>query len=68
MEYFLNVHSLSDKLEQVTYLSLIVGVSHFPILGKNFRQSHFIIITEFPQNNITHILIYFKNFPILPFT
>ena len=43
MEYFLYVHSLSDKLEQVTYLSLIVGVSHFPILGKNFRQSHFII-------------------------
>ena len=34
--YFLSFHSLGDKLEQVTLLSLITGVSHFLILGENF--------------------------------
>ena len=56
MTYFLSNHSLSDELEQVTFLSLIVGVSHFPILEKNFSHSHLNFISEFPQNNITHIL------------
>ena len=36
-------HSLSDELE-VAFLSLIVGVCHFPLLRKNFPQSHLIII------------------------
>ena len=35
MAYFLSFHSLSEKLE-VTFLSLIIGVSHFPILGESF--------------------------------
>ena len=39
---FLSFHSLSDELEQVTFLSLILGVSHFPIFGKNVPQSHLI--------------------------
>ena len=67
MTYFLSNHSLSDELEQVTFLSLTVGVSHFPILEKNFSHSHLNFISEFPQNNITHILRYFNNFPQFPF-
>ena len=43
-------------------MSLIIWVSNFPILGKNFPESHLIIITESLQNNITHILRYFNNF------
>ena len=33
MAYFLSVHGLSDELEEVTFLSLIVWVIHFAILG-----------------------------------
>ena len=40
---------------------LIVGVSHFPILGKNFPQFYLMIVRECLQNNITHILKYFNN-------
>ena len=39
------------------FLSLTVGVIHFPILGKNFPQPYLIFIRECPQNNITHINI-----------
>ena len=66
MGYFLFIHSLSDELECVTFfLSFIVGVSHFPILGKNFPQSHLIIIIACPQSHITHILRYLINFPLI---
>ena len=67
MAYFLSVHSLSDELEEVTFLSLIVWVIHFAILGKHFIQSYLIIIRECPRNNITHILRYFNNFLMIPF-
>ena len=67
MAYFLFIHSLSDELKQVIFLSLVVGVSHFPISGKNFPLSHLIIIRDCPQNNITHILRYFNNFLLIPF-
>ena len=57
MACFLSAHNLSDESEQVTFCpSLIVGASHFTILGKNFLQSHLFIIRVCPQNNITHIL------------
>ena len=42
-------------------------MNHFSILGKNFPQSHLIIVREYPQNNVTHILRYFNNFPQIPF-
>ena len=42
MAYFLSFHSLSDELEKVTFLFLIIGVSHF--LGKNLPQSHLVNI------------------------
>ena len=48
MAYFLSVHSLSDELEEVTFLSLIVWVIHFAVLGKNFIQSYLIIIRALP--------------------
>ena len=47
MIYFLPIHSSNDELE-VTYLFLIVGESQFPILRRNFPQSHLIIIKEYP--------------------
>ena len=53
MAYFLSVHTLS----------LIVGMSHFPILGKNFAQSHS-VTRKCPQNTITLILRYFNNFSL----
>ena len=57
MACFLSAHNLSDESEQVTFCpSLIVGASHFTILGKNFLQSHLFIIRVCLQNNITHIL------------
>ena len=70
MSYFLSIHTVSDELEKVTFLSLVVGVSHFSILGKNFPQSHLIIIRECPQNNITHTITFspqqlFPNTPII---
>ena len=40
MAYFLSFHSLGDELEQVTFLPLIVVLSHITIFGKNFSQSH----------------------------
>ena len=50
------------------FFVFIVGVSHFPMLGKNFPHSHLIIIIRgCPQNNITHILRYFNNFSMIPF-
>ena len=68
MSYFLSIHSISesDELESVTLLSLNVEVSHFPILGKNFSQSHVIITREYSQSNNTHVLIYFNNFILNP--
>ena len=68
--YFLSVHSLSDGLEEVTFLSLIVWVNYYFLLLivlYNFLQSYLIIIRACPQNNITHILRYFNNFPMIPF-
>ena len=66
--YFLSNHSLSDELEQATFLSLIVGISHFSILWKNLHRSHLIVISECPQTTLyTHILRYFNNFPLIPF-
>ena len=65
MAYFLSFLSLSDELK--FFLSLIVRVGHFPILGKNFPQTHSIIVRERPQNNIIHKLRYFSNFPLTPF-
>ena len=65
MIYFSPIYSSNDELEEVTYLFLIVGESQFPILRKNFPQSHLIIIKECPQNNITHILRYFNNFSLI---
>ena len=39
--YFLSFHSLSVELELViSFLSSIIGVSNFPIFGRNFPQSH----------------------------
>ena len=59
MAYFLSIHSLSSELEQVTFLSLIVGISHFSILGKNFPQSHLIILRECPQKQpYPHVKIF----------
>ena len=54
-------------MKSVAFFPLIVGVSHFPILRKNFPQSHLIIIRECPENNSTHILRYFNKFPLVPF-
>ena len=36
----------------------LVGMTDFPILGKNFPQPNFIIIRECSQNNITDIKIF----------
>ena len=59
MAYFLSIHSLSSELEQVTFFSLIVGISHFSILGKNFPQSHLIILRECPQKQrYPHVKIF----------
>ena len=57
MAYIISIYSLS----------LIVEVSHFPMLGKNFHRSNLVIIRECPQNNVIHILRYFKNSPLIPF-
>ena len=65
MGCFLSIDSLSNELECVTFLSFIVGVNHFPILGKKIRQSHLIIIIACPQSHITHILRYLINFPLI---
>ena len=65
MIYFPPIHSSNDELEEITYLFLIVGESQFPILRKNFPQSHLIILKEYPQNNITYILRYFNNFSLI---
>ena len=46
MAYFLSIYTLSDKLEQVTFLPLIVPVNHFLILREDFPQSHLIIMRE----------------------
>ena len=64
MTYFLPIHNSNDELEEFTYLFLIVAENQFPILRKNFPQSHLIITREYPQNNIIHILRYFNNFPL----
>ena len=53
------LQSKFDKLEQVAFLSLTVGVSHFLILGKNFPQSHLIIIRKCPQSKNKNNLKYF---------
>ena len=34
MAYFLSFHSLSDELKQVTFLSLIIGLSQFPFCNE----------------------------------
>ena len=45
MAYFLISHTLSDELKRLygTFLSLIIWVSHFCILGKTLPQTHLII-------------------------
>ena len=48
MAYFLTIHSLRGEFRSKVFLFLIVGVSHFSILGENFTQSHLIIIKECP--------------------
>ena len=58
MVYCLYIHGLSDELEQATFFTLIVGVSHFPISGKNFPQSHLVIIKKYPENNIIILATY----------
>ena len=60
--YFFSIHSLSDVLEEIILLSLIVAMSHFLILWKNFAQPHIIFKRECPLNNITHVLRYFDTF------
>ena len=67
MAYFLSIHSLNDELEKVNFLSLIVRMSYFAILGESYPQSHLIIIRECLQNQITHIFTYFNNFHLIPF-
>ena len=42
--YFFSFRSENDDLDQVTFLSLIAGVNNFPILVKNFPQSHLILV------------------------
>ena len=42
MGYFLSFYKLGDWLEWVTFLSLIVGVTYFPITGKNYPQSYLV--------------------------
>ena len=34
--YFLSFHNLGDELESITFLSLVVGLSLFLIMGKKF--------------------------------
>ena len=58
MVYCLYIHGLSDELEQATFFTLIVGVSHFPISEKNFPQSHLVIIKKYPENNIIILATY----------
>ena len=58
MVYCHYIHGLSDELEQATFFTLIAGVSHFPILGKNFPQSHLVIIKKYPENNIIILATY----------
>ena len=42
VEYFLSIHTLSNELDDLmTFLSLIVGVIHFPILGKTFPFNYY---------------------------
>ena len=51
MAYFPSIHSLSDELEYVTFLSLNVGVSRS---GKTYPNLTCILfITGCPQNNTT---------------
>ena len=59
---FFSIYGLSDGwLEKVSFLPL--NMTYFPILGKNISHTYSIIITEFPQNKITHILRYFNDPP-----
>ena len=51
-QWHIFIHSLSDELEQLTFLSIIVGVSHFPFLGKKFPQCHLIFIKECPKTTL----------------
>ena len=47
MAYFDPIHSLSDELEQVTFVHNC-RVNHVPLSVKNFLQSHLTIIREYP--------------------
>ena len=40
MAYFLSIHNLSGESEQSTYLSLIVGVSHFSYFREPPSPTH----------------------------
>ena len=62
--FFLSIYALSDELEQV--FVIIVGVIHFPILGKNSPQSQLITKRESQKKNITYILRYLNYF-LIPF-
>ena len=62
--FFLSIYALSDELEQV--FVIIVGVIHFPILGKNSLQSQLITKRESQKKNITYILRYLNYF-LIPF-
>ena len=62
--FFLSIYALSDELEQV--FVIIVGVIHFPILGKNSPQSQLITKRESQKKNITYILRYLDYF-LIPF-
>ena len=58
MAYFLSFLSLSDELEQVNSLALIVGMSRFPIFGKNSPQSHLINIIEILLKRLSQKQLY----------
>ena len=62
--FFLSIYALSDELEQV--FVIIVGVIHFPILGKNSPQSQLITKRESKKKNNTYILRYLDYF-LIPF-
>ena len=53
MGTFFSIHNLNDEFEYVTFLSLVVKVSHFPILGKTSLNCS---LRQCPQNDFTQIL------------
>ena len=46
------------------FFPLIVGVIYFPILVENAP----VVLRECSQSNFTHMVTYFNNFPLYPFT